>query len=141
MLRSYSSQQKLRMCGMVALVLLLLLYVTLPDDVRDSSPRIRGRSINTPPPPPPPPPPHLPPRQAQDRVVSHAFVPTHEWQAVKDGQVPPGLHIKIDLQTGEKMARLMDVRARSERVLVPALCVVVRIAGCCIALRTKLCIY
>ena len=38
-----------------------------------------------------------------------AFLPTHEWKPILPGQIlPAGLHIKIDVQTGAKMARLME---------------------------------
>ena len=37
------------------------------------------------------------------------FVPTKEWQEVRRGQaVPAGLHIRLDLQTGQREARLME---------------------------------
>ncbi len=37
------------------------------------------------------------------------FVPTKEWQRVKEGQsIPPGLHVRMDLQTGLKEAKLLD---------------------------------
>lgn len=37
------------------------------------------------------------------------FHPTREWQEVRDGQsIPPGLHVRMDLQTGIKEAKLMD---------------------------------
>lgn len=37
------------------------------------------------------------------------FVPTNEWQIIDADQlIPPGLHIQIDLQTGEKKAKLME---------------------------------
>jgi len=37
------------------------------------------------------------------------FVATEEWQAVQPGQsVPAGLHVSIDMQTGEKKAKLME---------------------------------
>lgn len=37
------------------------------------------------------------------------FIPTHEWQTVKPGQaVPRGLHIRLNLQTGVREAKLMD---------------------------------
>uniref|UniRef100_A0A2H8TXF8 Nucleotide exchange factor SIL1 n=1 Tax=Melanaphis sacchari TaxID=742174 RepID=A0A2H8TXF8_9HEMI len=37
------------------------------------------------------------------------FVPTNEWQIIDEGQpIPPGLHVQIDLQTGEKKAKLME---------------------------------
>ena len=37
-----------------------------------------------------------------------AFVATHEWQVVREGQsIPPGLHIKMDMKTGLKMAKLL----------------------------------
>jgi hypothetical protein len=39
------------------------------------------------------------------------FVPSYEWQVVQEGQaIPVGLYIKMDLQTGYKMARLMHDR-------------------------------
>lgn len=37
------------------------------------------------------------------------FVPTNEWQIIQEDQpIPPGLHVQIDLQTGEKKAKLME---------------------------------
>jgi nucleotide exchange factor SIL1 len=37
------------------------------------------------------------------------FVPTREFQKVLEGQsIPPGLHVKMDLATGEKFAKLID---------------------------------
>ncbi|XP_050534194.1 nucleotide exchange factor SIL1 [Daktulosphaira vitifoliae] len=40
---------------------------------------------------------------------SKNFVPTREWQTVERDQVlPAGLHIKIDLQSGERKAKLID---------------------------------
>ena len=37
------------------------------------------------------------------------FEPTEEWQEIKPGQsIPPGLHVRVDLQTGLKEAKLMD---------------------------------
>lgn len=37
------------------------------------------------------------------------FVPTNEWQIIDEDQlIPPGLHIQIDLQTGEKKVKLME---------------------------------
>lgn len=37
------------------------------------------------------------------------FHATNQWQNVKEGQsIPPGLHVQIDLQTGEKRAKLME---------------------------------
>lgn len=36
------------------------------------------------------------------------FQPSDEWQEVKEGQaIPPGLHVRLDLQTGQKQAKLM----------------------------------
>uniref|UniRef100_A0A061R2K4 Nucleotide exchange factor SIL1 n=1 Tax=Tetraselmis sp. GSL018 TaxID=582737 RepID=A0A061R2K4_9CHLO len=36
------------------------------------------------------------------------FVPTIHWQEISDGQaVPPGLHIRINLATGKKEAKLL----------------------------------
>ena len=43
-----------------------------------------------------------------------AFVATHEWKEVKDGQpVPPGLEIRFDLEQGKKFAKLPDKEAVS----------------------------
>ena len=43
---------------------------------------------------------------AQDQNI---FKPTHEWKVVEDGQsIPPGLHIRMNLQTGLKEARLLE---------------------------------
>lgn len=37
------------------------------------------------------------------------FQPTSEWQAIRPGQgIPAGLHVRMNLQTGEKEAKLMD---------------------------------
>lgn len=37
------------------------------------------------------------------------FVPTNEWQLVKEGQsIPSGLHVRMDMSTGGKWAKLMD---------------------------------
>ena len=37
------------------------------------------------------------------------FIPTREWQVVDDGQsIPPGLHVRINLATGLKEAKLLD---------------------------------
>lgn len=37
------------------------------------------------------------------------FVATAEWQVIQPGQdIPPGLHVEIDMQTGVKRAKLLD---------------------------------
>ncbi|XP_076434943.1 nucleotide exchange factor SIL1-like isoform X1 [Babylonia areolata] len=37
------------------------------------------------------------------------FIPTNEWQVVKPGQaIPRGLHVRLNIQTGQKEARLMQ---------------------------------
>ncbi|XP_053673478.1 nucleotide exchange factor Sil1 [Anopheles nili] len=37
------------------------------------------------------------------------FVATHEWQEIKEGQsIPEGLHVRINLTTGKKEAKLLD---------------------------------
>ncbi|CAF3785112.1 unnamed protein product [Rotaria sordida] len=37
------------------------------------------------------------------------FIPTNEWQIVKEGQaIPPGLHVRLDLQTGIREAKLLE---------------------------------
>ena len=43
------------------------------------------------------------------------FVPTKEWQVVKDGQhIPPGLHVRMDFQTGVKEAKLLEEEGEEE---------------------------
>ncbi|CAH8613504.1 unnamed protein product [Heterobilharzia americana] len=42
---------------------------------------------------------------------SSVFIPTHEWNEVQPGQaIPPGLHVRLNLQTGHTEARLMEAR-------------------------------
>lgn len=42
-------------------------------------------------------------------TVKETFVPTHEWQEIREGQgIPAGLHVRIDMQTGKKEAKLME---------------------------------
>ena len=37
------------------------------------------------------------------------FQPTADWQTIQPGQgIPPGLHVRMNLQTGKKEAKLMD---------------------------------
>ena len=37
------------------------------------------------------------------------FEPTHEWKSIRRGQViPPGLHVRMNMQTGEREAKLMS---------------------------------
>lgn len=46
---------------------------------------------------------------ADDVRLEDIFVPTKEWKVVKDGQhIPPGLHVRMDFQTGIKEAKLLD---------------------------------
>ena len=43
------------------------------------------------------------------------FVATREWQEVKDGQsIPRGLHVRINLETGMKEAKLMEEEDEEE---------------------------
>ncbi|CAL1527738.1 unnamed protein product [Lymnaea stagnalis] len=45
------------------------------------------------------------------------FEPTSEWKTVKKGQkIPPGLHVRMDLQTGEKQAKLMEVEGTQNKM-------------------------
>ncbi|XP_061388846.1 nucleotide exchange factor Sil1-like [Musca vetustissima] len=40
---------------------------------------------------------------------NQTFVATHEWQEIPEGQgIPQGLHVRINLQTGKKEAKLLD---------------------------------
>uniref|UniRef100_A0A2K6QBK3 Nucleotide exchange factor SIL1 n=1 Tax=Rhinopithecus roxellana TaxID=61622 RepID=A0A2K6QBK3_RHIRO len=44
-----------------------------------------------------------------DAEVLEVFYPTHEWQALRPGQaVPAGSHIRLNLQTGEREAKLQS---------------------------------
>ncbi|KAJ9578268.1 hypothetical protein L9F63_005489, partial [Diploptera punctata] len=37
------------------------------------------------------------------------FKPTHEWQKIREGQsIPRGLHVRLNLETGEREAKLID---------------------------------
>ncbi|EER32665.1 conserved hypothetical protein [Candida tropicalis MYA-3404] len=43
------------------------------------------------------------------------FVPTKEWQVIKEGQeIPPGLHVRLNIDTLEKEAKLMDDDIKDE---------------------------
>ncbi|RCK66363.1 Nucleotide exchange factor SIL1 [Candida viswanathii] len=43
------------------------------------------------------------------------FIPTEEWQVIKEGQeIPPGLHVRLNIDTLEKEAKLMDAEAKDE---------------------------
>lgn len=45
----------------------------------------------------------------EEEATISLFVPTHEWQTVKEGQaIPAGLHIRMNMETGKKEAKLMD---------------------------------
>ncbi|XP_077793211.1 nucleotide exchange factor SIL1 isoform X4 [Macaca mulatta] len=44
-----------------------------------------------------------------DAEVLEVFYPTHEWQALRPGQaVPAGSHVRLNLQTGEREAKLQS---------------------------------
>lgn len=44
-----------------------------------------------------------------DEEDLEVFQPTSEWQAIRPNQgIPAGLHVRMNLQTGEKEAKLMD---------------------------------
>uniref|UniRef100_A0A1B0GIJ5 Nucleotide exchange factor SIL1 n=1 Tax=Lutzomyia longipalpis TaxID=7200 RepID=A0A1B0GIJ5_LUTLO len=41
--------------------------------------------------------------------TNDTFIPTREWQTIKEGQkVPAGLHYRINLETGEKEAKILE---------------------------------
>lgn len=43
------------------------------------------------------------------------FVPTKEWKVIMEGQhIPPGLHVRMDLQSGLKEAKLLDSEEGNE---------------------------
>ena len=44
-----------------------------------------------------------------DEEDLEVFQPTSDWQSIKPGQgIPAGLHVRMNLQTGEKEAKLME---------------------------------
>ncbi|CAF1186659.1 unnamed protein product [Rotaria sordida] len=48
-------------------------------------------------------------QQSENSENTEEFVPTNEWQIVKEGQkIPPGLHIRLNLETGLREAKLID---------------------------------
>jgi len=52
-----------------------------------------------------------------NELNSTVFVPTNQWQSVNPGQaVPAGLHVRINLQTGEKEAKLIDEEEDDEKM-------------------------
>ena len=47
------------------------------------------------------------------------FVATKEWQDIQEGQsVPSGLHYRMNLETGRKEAKLMDVDVETGFILL-----------------------
>lgn len=43
------------------------------------------------------------------KISDEKFHPTREWQIVKENQaIPPGLHVRLNLETGTREAKLMD---------------------------------
>lgn len=48
-----------------------------------------------------------------DAVAGEPFVATSEWQEIKPGHiVPPGLHYRVNLETGKREAKLLDTDER-----------------------------
>lgn len=44
------------------------------------------------------------------------FIPTNEWQTVKPGQaIPRGLHVRLNIQTGEREARLLQDEKKTDQ--------------------------
>lgn len=49
----------------------------------------------------------------EESIQIAPFIPTKEWQVVDEGQsIPPGLHVRINLETGVKEAKLLDPEDR-----------------------------
>lgn len=49
------------------------------------------------------------------------FEPTNEWQIVKEGQqIPPGLHVRVNLETGLEEARLLQEESNTAANIVVA---------------------
>jgi len=47
--------------------------------------------------------------EKQIRKEENVFHATNEWQPIpRDASVPPGLHVKLDLSTGERLGKLLD---------------------------------
>lgn len=52
-----------------------------------------------------------------DHMENEVFVPTENWKVIKDGQqIPPGLHVRINLQTGLKEAKLLKEEEAEDRL-------------------------
>ena len=47
--------------------------------------------------------------EESEALAQNVFEPTSEWKTVEDGQaIPPGLHVRMNLQTGLKEAKILD---------------------------------
>ena len=47
--------------------------------------------------------------EEEDEAIADLFVPSNEWQPIRKGQViPAGLHIRLNLETGLKEAKILD---------------------------------
>lgn len=56
---------------------------------------------------------------ANEVLAQEEFIPTHEWQLIPPNTaVPPGLHYRMDLATGEKWAKLLDEEPKSAKSVV-----------------------
>ena len=54
--------------------------------------------------------------EAEEENVT-IFVPTNQWQQILPGQaVPAGLHVRINLQTGEKEAKLIEEENENDKM-------------------------
>lgn len=68
-----------------------LVLVETNDDVKDSNVKVTTNA------------------EQIDEEDLEVFQPTSEWQAIRPNQgFPAGLHVRMNLQTGEKEAKLMD---------------------------------
>lgn len=68
-----------------------LVLVETNDDVKDSNVKVTTNA------------------EQIDEEDLEVFQPTSEWQAIRPNQgIPAGLHVRMNLQTGEKEAKLMD---------------------------------
>ena len=51
----------------------------------------------------------LPLRNESFITNDEEFIPSYEWKPIKEGQaIPAGLHVRLNLQTGEREAKLLD---------------------------------
>jgi nucleotide exchange factor SIL1 len=54
------------------------------------------------------------------KIISEEFVATNEWQSIKPDQaIPKGLHVRINIQTGAREAKLLD-QSENDKNKIPS---------------------